>query len=284
MEMESDEKIPSLGNSLCGYFYSVAQCWATGMEEGVSVDNMGLLGRYLPTSGLNRFARAELRSAMARVFSDAEFRRLGSGQRWRPERIRPDTFVSFWGGMKGFVFTTLADALSKAGLEKRVDCPVLHFRCSDVPFVRHPGYHMPGKSYYEWCLERIGPTSELIILASYEHNIRDLDALAGASLAYTEFVAEVCSRHGINVTVRTESVLDDFSTLFHAPAVISTGSSFSFMSGFSSGAYFTCQCIEEPNRVIKANLPWHYPGLPLLHSQVADYFDFHTVIEQLRAL
>jgi hypothetical protein len=182
--------------------------------------------------------------------------------------------------MKEFVRDTLDDALKRSNLAKNIPCPVVHFRCSDVPFSRHPGYHLPKKSYYAWCLEEIGNVNEVVILAAHTHKVEKPESVALASRQYTDFIKDIFAGWGIRVHLQSESVAHDFSTLFYAPAVISTGSSFSYMAGYASGKFYSCQCVEE-ERVRHAALPWNYGKLPLLHREVRDYFDTRAVIEQL---
>ena len=266
---------------MCDYYYAVAQRWVDDSDASVDVQKLGRIGRYLPSENLADVATPEQKEALSVVLADGTFRGLGPGMRWRPERTGEQIFTAFWTAMREFVHASLGNALERAQLAKRITCPVVHFRCSDVPFSRHPGYHLPKKSFYEWCLRDLGDVTEVIILADHTHNVRNPEPVASASTQYANFIKDVFAARGVRARIASESAEQDFATLFYAPAVIGTGSSFSFMAGYTSGRYYSSQCVESEGEVRHAALPWIYDKLPLLHMEVKDYFDPATVIGQL---
>lgn len=48
----------------------------------------------------------------------------------------------FWLIMKPLMNQIIDDTLKKSGLYKKVQYPVIHFRCSDIPFIRNKQYKL----------------------------------------------------------------------------------------------------------------------------------------------
>jgi hypothetical protein len=105
------------------------------------------------------------------------------------------------------------------------------------------------------------------------------------SIPYLLSLQNFLQDKGYTIEVVFNSNLDDFSMLFYSPAVISTGSSFSFMSGyFSEGIYLTEGHYHEnyngstslcTAKFIKRNYS-------INHSNIKDYNDTEKIIKLLK--
>jgi hypothetical protein len=87
-----------------------------------------------------------------------------------------------------------------------------------------------------------------------------------------------------NVEIQCKSNIEDFAYLFYAPVTISTGGSYSFMSGyFGDGIFMAEGHIREDIPEQKCTTcNWLKQGHGLNHSLVKDYMDTNNVISLLK--
>jgi hypothetical protein len=194
--------------------------------------------------------------------------------------------------MKPIINKILNEAFIKSNLVKDTKDVVIHFRCADTPFVRHFAYHFQKYKYFKDALDKIkqttnifNNTNKIIILynnthLSNENNMKACDI-------YVNELKKYIINLGYNVNIESYSNIDDFAIMFYAPAVISTHSSFSFMSGFfgmgkfiSAGHFYENETIEKCDECDN----WLYKGYDLMHKDVVDYYDTNTVINQLKSI
>ena len=189
--------------------------------------------------------------------------------------------------MKPIINKILNDTFIKSKLVKTVDSIIIHFRCADTPFVKHEGYHFQKYNYFKDALDEINKTinnKKIIILYNNTHlsNKNNMNACDIYVNSLKKYIIDL----GYNVSIESYSNIDDFAMMFYAPAVISTHSSFSFMSGFfgmgifiSSGHFY-----ERDNDIIKCDNcdNWLYKGYDLYHKDVKDYNDTNSIINQLK--
>lgn len=188
---------------------------------------------------------------------------------------------NFWLIMKPLIKQIIDDALKKSGLYKQEQYPVIHFRCSDVPFIRHGQYKLQKYTFYKDSLEEINRKSGInydtvIILANFVHNssIKNKEACE----IYTQSLKNYIESIGYKVIIQSKSAAQDFATLFYAPAVISSGSSFSFMSGFFSDGIFIS---EGHGSLCTTCNKWLVRGYSIDHKNVNNYYDTDNVITLL---
>jgi hypothetical protein len=193
---------------------------------------------------------------------------------------------TFWNIMKPTVHRLLKKALEKKGLTQTIDAPVIHYRCSDMPFGKLEYYHFQKYSFFKNALDTIqqktGKKYKKVYISfcgshlSSQENQKSCDAYLTSLQQYLESL-------GYEVIVKCNSVNDDFATMFYAPALISTSSSFSFMAGyFSDGVFIGSMYDEKMDRQCDDCDDWLKTGYTLKHSMVADYHDTNTVISMLK--
>ena len=188
--------------------------------------------------------------------------------------------------MKPIINKILNETFIKSNLVKNVDSVIIHFRCADVPFNKWYPYHFQKYKYFKDALDEIKKTidiTKVIILYNNTHlsNEKNMNACD----IYVNELKKYIVNLGYNVNIESYSNIDDFAMMFYAPAVISTHSSFSFMSGFfgmgkfiSAGHFYELGTIEKCDNCDD----WLYKGYDLLHKDVINYYDTETVIKQLK--
>lgn len=192
----------------------------------------------------------------------------------------------FWKQMKPIVNQILNDVLVKNNLVKNIKYPVIHFRCSDVPYIKHPCYHFQRYSFFIDSLNELkykGINVEKVnLMYSFEHNGINKEE----SKKYLYSLINCLEENGFKIIIiDTQSNLDDFAILFNAPAVISTCSSFSFVSGFfGNGIFITEEHFRERILNSTCDAKEFKKGYTLKHSDVIDYKDTEKVISQLEEI
>jgi len=120
------------------------------------------------------------------------------------------------------------------------DTAVVHFRCSDVPFVRHPTYVLLPRSYFAFAAEKIrafGGAKRVVLLSCATLHRSDVHPKV-ASLAKSKcpgYARVIAGWVGASETRCIRGVRDSVAALLGAHSVVSTGGSFSFVAGVSRG-------------------------------------------------
>jgi len=170
----------------------------------------------------------------------------------------------------------------KLNLKKQVLYPVIHFRCADTPFNKFPSYHFQKYDYFNKALsdieKKIGIVQNVTILACFDHLSNEDN-----KKSCNRYVQLLKKKLNYTVHIECNSNVDDFVTMFYAPAVISTTSSFSFMAGYFGNGIFI-----QPNMLFNdiesctdcSNI---YKNYNISHDQVKDYHDIDEVYKLLNS-
>jgi hypothetical protein len=190
-----------------------------------------------------------------------------------------------WNIMKPLIQNIMDDVFLKSNLVKHIDYPVIHFRCADTPFIKHKHYHFQKYKFYKDSLDYISSKTNktydtVIIVYSNTHNSSKNDR--EKCDIYANSMSEYLKTIGYKSIIQNESNLDDFATLYYAPAVISPGSSYSFMSGFfGKGLFVSGGHQSEGELEISGIGDWLFKGYNVMHSEIKDYQDTDGVIKIL---
>ncbi len=190
-----------------------------------------------------------------------------------------------WHIMKPLIQNIMDDAFLKSNQVKIVDYPVIHFRCADVPFVKHRDYHFQKYKFYKDALDYISYKTNkkydsVIILYSNTHlssntDKEKCDIYANALMEYLKTI-------GYKSIIQSKSSLDDFATRYYAKAVISPGSSYSFMSGFfGKGVFVSGGHQSEGEAEISGVGEWLFKGYNVMHNEINNYYETDDVIKIL---
>ena len=146
-----------LGNILSCYFYNIGLAFLHGKNFQTIIHEEGdMFTNYLPQ-------KVEFDSSIQQAFISAGIndeilqKNLESFDNnchsaWN---IISKDLETFWNIMKPITNRLLKDALVKSGLDKPIDAPVIHFRCSDSPLNRLEYYHFQKYSFFKDSLEMI---------------------------------------------------------------------------------------------------------------------------------
>jgi hypothetical protein len=205
--------------------------------------------------------------------------------------IKTEEQMKFWICMKPLVNSILNDAFEKTGINTPVEYPIIHFRCADVPFVRHEAYNFAKYEFYKNALEKINektgiPYNRVKILYAGGHlSNAEQDA---ACAVYCESLSKYLESIGYQVEIYTNSDIEDFANLFYAPAVISICGSYSFMSAFfGKGVFITTRHSNEGDTEppsCETCKEWMLDDYKLKHKDVEDYLNTDAVIKKLQTL
>jgi hypothetical protein len=188
----------------------------------------------------------------------------------------------FWLIMKPIINNILDTTLRKNNLYKEINQQVIHFRCSDIPFIRNGYYFFQRYAFFKDSLEENDLGKNVIFLSCNFHKSNDKNSKT--CNIYAESLKKYIENLGYNINVKCSSNLDDFATMFYAPVVISTCSSFSFMAGFfSDGIFISEGHYDSNNREKKCNdcEKWLKNGYSIEHADVDDYYNTDNVIKKL---
>ena len=194
--------------------------------------------------------------------------------------------IKFWLALKPLANFLLHNMFLLNNIQPIVRHPVIHFRCGDVPFLRHGLYKFAKYSFYLDALNEFKEngidTSKVYLMFSNGHGTDW--RLKEKSTEYATDLKRCLNEHGYPVEIISNSNIEDLSIMFYAPGVISSCGSFSFIGGlFGVGKFIMNDHSDFPGM---KDLPSEYnfikQGYTINHSEIADYYDTSTVIRRLR--
>ena len=270
-----EESDGDIGNYLSAYFIYIASAFLQKRDFKFTYIDKPFL-KHLPL--YIKFNQDIYDKLKEDDFTYIKFNLFSKDTYWEVHNNRRE---KFWLIMKPLINQVIDDTLKKSGLYKKVQYPVIHFRCSDIPFIKHKQYKLQKYTFYKDSLEEIKRKSGInydtvILLTNTAH--RSNNKNKKACEIYLNGIKNYIESIGYKVIIQSNSKEEDFATLFYAPAVISPGSSFSFMSGFFNNGIF----ISEGHMSICNNCgKWLVRGYGIEHKKVNNYYDTTDVIKLL---
>jgi len=290
-----------IGNQLCKYFYNL----------GLSILQKSDFHNVEKKKFKNKFFYEHLPNYLKYEYDDIYNCLTSKGITYNNFSYRNDIGIwglsnseelNFWQCMKPLVHKILDESFKKCGLEKKIEYPVIHFRCADTPFLKYHFYHFQYYSFFTNALEKIFNKlnkryNKLYLMSCSSHKSKE-NNIKSCSI-YTSSLQDYLKEKNFDTQVICNSPFDDLATLFYAPIVISTGSSFSFIGGFFGKAEFISTSIENdlygasinhPIRIFinyltnfkKFNNDTILYNYNLTHDKVNDYNDTDYVINLLK--
>jgi hypothetical protein len=181
--------------------------------------------------------------------------------------------------LRSTIHNILNEVLQKKNLNKNVKYPIIHFRCADVPFIKHPNYYLQKYSFFKKALEKYNfDNNKTVIIMYYPYHSSEKDNVIAAN-KYLNNLIKYISNLGYNCITQTKTPLEDFSDLFNAPFVISTGGSFSFMSGFfGKGKFISTEHRDEDiTNKLTINNDTFLRNYNIPHKVIKSYYDVDDV-------
>jgi hypothetical protein len=277
-----------IGNEVCSYFYHLGLCILQKKdfvrEQGNRNANYSehVFFKNLPTNIKYDFDNIYDDF----VENDVTYDSIYGNWDLSTWEIKDNNIHSFWKCMKPLVHKMLDETFQKTGLVKKVDYPIIHFRCADTPFLKKEGYYLQYYSFFKKALENIETKTgrkykKISIMSCSSHNSDEKEQ--ESCNIYTKSLETYLKENGYESETICNSNIDDFATLFYAPAVISTSSSFSFMSGFFGNGVFVATEFDSGKKCDDCH-DWTLYGYNLPHENVADYHDTTSVVEILKGI
>ena len=183
--------------------------------------------------------------------------------------------------MKPTIHKIFDDTFIKLNINKNIQNPIIHFRCADTPFTKRDWYHLQKYSFFKNGLseleQKIGKINKITILSCSDHLSNEKNKKSCNK--YAELLKTELSDY--NPEIKCNSNVHDFVSMFYAPAVISTISSFSFMSGyFGNGIFIQPKLMSDGKEIcVECNNP--YIGYNIEHNKVNDYHNVDEVYKLL---
>jgi hypothetical protein len=274
-----------IGNRISEYFYRFGVCILQKTDYRCRENYKGtVFFEHLPTNIPYDAAKFDqIRDEFVRQqITEKDITTICGGcDMWE---IHYDKIYHFWKAMRTLVHSMMDDAFSKSGLKPTIDNPIIHFRCADTPFIKQQGYHLQYYKFFKTALERINATrqgqghySRVTLMSCNTHRTNAEQKKACSE--YTDSLKTYLNEIGYQCDVVCGSNIDDFAAIFYAPAVISTSSSFSFMSGFFGNGVF----ISTENTIGRCDAcnDWMLYDYNLPHEDVEDYTKTDSVIPLL---
>ena len=127
--------------------------------------------------------------------------------------VDTDEGKKFWDAMKPYIHDILDKTFIKSGLRMNQKNPIIHFRCSDVPFNRQPWYHLAKYSFYKNALKGY---SEVDIMSCNTHISSDHEQ------EMCKNFAELLSKelYPTKINLICGHYIEDFAKMFYAPLVV----------------------------------------------------------------
>lgn len=181
------------------------------------------------------------------------------------------------GIMKPYMNKIMNNVFTDNKLEKEVKYPIIHFRCADTPFRKHRHYYLQKYKYFKDALQSIPKFDRIIILSCTKHLSSEQNE--NSCNEYATMLENELAKY--NPKIQCGTNVDDFISMFYAPVVISTQSSFSFMAGFfGNSTYIQPNFMEDDKECEDCFNDWRGYNVP--HQMVSDYHEVEKVYNILK--
>ncbi len=274
-EEKKIENIPeNIGNELCNYFYDYAISVLNKEDFNYINKSNSLLFKYLPTQIIFN-NDIYLKFNNIKEINIENLKKTGKTGTWY---CREQWIIDFWNILKPTIHEILDDCLTKSNLKKNIDSPIIHFRCADAPFIRFFMYTFQKYQFFKEALEQID-TKKVYLMSNSTHLSKNEEQEACKN--YTLGIKEYIKNLGYECVIYSNTNVEDFADLFYAPYVISTGGSYSFMSGFFGKGKFisTDHCMKEDNVYNTCNINDNsfIKGYNIKHGDIESYYEIDDV-------
>ena len=162
-----------LGNTICSYFYDYAISVCNKEDFNCETSDYKIikdLPTYIPFNIdlYNKFQENDITIDMIQSICSVCL--------WHCDE---EWIYNFWIILKPIVYEILNNAIIKSNIKNDIKYPIIHFRCADVPFVKHPQYYLQKYSFYSARLgekgrnEKFGMRLDYALLSNHDNNIID---------------------------------------------------------------------------------------------------------------
>jgi hypothetical protein len=177
--------------------------------------------------------------------------------------------------MKPYMNKIFNNLFTKLGLNVISTNPIIHFRCADTPFIKINNYHFQKYDFFKDVLKKYN-YNKVIILSCTKHLSSNEER--ESCMKYAELLKDQLKIY--NPEIKCGTNIDDFVSMFYAPVVISTQSSYSFMAGFfGNSTYIQPNFMENDKECEDCFNDWRGYSVP--HEMITNYHDTEKVYNLL---
>ncbi len=252
-----------IGNKLSSYFYFLTIAYIT--NENLVIDNLDK-----PENDIIKLQIPQESSIPddCPIFLTTKLETIKS--------IAPESFWSHHQYFKYIYPVIKKNSLYNPNIQYIKEC-VIHFRCSDVPFVKHGRYHLLKFNWYLNCLRlvlREMNLSKITILNCNAHLSKDTNKCQEWTNLLGRFLKDNLN---IEYEVLCHSLKEDLLYMLNARALISSGGSLSFSAGLLSNNLFIYPSSSLENETINCHKhqirqnSYCLNKVFIRHSEVDDY-------------
>ena len=162
----------------------------------------------------------------------------GNGSLWNPLYSNTsENYSKLWNDKKSEVKDILKNLNPNETYNKTA---VVHFRCSDVPFCKHSEYTLLPKEYYKFVSDEImkRDIENIVIITCNTHLSHPLSYKCSEYSSIIKSWLEDYTGLDISIDNSCQSVKETYEIFLGSKMLISTGGSFSFITGITKDVDF----------------------------------------------
>lgn len=206
--------------------------------------------------------------------------------------------LEFWKIIKHNINISLNHFFDNIDTIEIENIPILHFRCSDVPFRKHSDYHFSKYKYYKWCNNKLKSKYKKWYIMFNNNHLSNDKYKKLSTIYFNDLKKYLVETLKLEIEVlKPNDQYQDLKLLYNSDVVIQggCGGSFSFFGGFFNKQYFLTDVnkneninkykFEYKNDLDKIDNIFYFPNGLVKHSEienVGDYENTNSVIKLLR--
>jgi hypothetical protein len=183
----------------------------------------------------------------------------------------------YWDNIKVQVNASLKTFTKNIEIQELENYPILHFRCSDVPFVKHNDYHFSKYKFYKWCDNKLKNKYKKWYIMWDNSHLSNNDYKEWSSIYFNDLKHYLENDLHLEIIhIKKNNQYEDFKLLYNAPVVIQggCGGSFSFFGGYFNNRFLYTN--ENEND--------YYINSILKHKEVDNAGGYQNTVEIIKLL
>ena len=211
------------------YFYFIAKLVLYHRRSNYTIENDGNVGNGV----IDRLNNKLLSPMFGDYWNPAGIDWIGKSSKQYSEK---------WNSLTTEIKKIMKDSNIEPNLNYQ-NKAVIHFRCCDSPFNKHPEYPMLTKEYFLFALKKIEESNvnEILILNCSNWNSKFIE---NAEEKCNSYISVLCDWLEENTEIKINrqkiciSIKETYSIMLGSKILIGTGGSFSFIPGMLKGKNF----------------------------------------------
>jgi hypothetical protein len=131
-----------LGNTICSYFYDYALSICNKTDFNTNIYNYDII-KYLPTYiPFNNELYNKLNE------NNITIQMINSKYSMCFWHCDEEWIYNLWNILRSIIHNILNKSIIDSNLQNNIKYPIIHFRCADVPFIKHNQYYLQKYSFF----------------------------------------------------------------------------------------------------------------------------------------